>query len=168
VAEDLASRLSRRVSASCRVLEALGIEPARLPRRDQLDADALLQLLEARATAPATVLVGITTLDIAIPIFTFVFGRARQGGRAALVSLARLDPVFYGLPADPELRARRAGDELLHELGHLASLTHCADAACLMSFAGAVEKADVRGSAFCGPCRERLPRWLRVEATPDR
>lgn len=163
LAEEIAARLSRRVSAACRIVEC-GDGPLQrtLPGRDQLDADALLGALEARPTRDDAVLVGLTTSDIGVPIFTFVFGRARQGARAALVSLARLDAGFYGLPSDPELLARRATDEILHELGHVASLPHCPDASCLMSFAGSVEKVDVRGSAFCDACRDRLPRWLRL------
>ena len=163
LAEKIAARLSRRLSAGCRVVDSGGgPRPARLPERDQLDADALLAALEARPTDEDAVLVGLTTLDIALPIFTFVFGRARRGARAVLVSVARLDPGFYGLPSDPDLLARRATDEILHELGHVASLPHCPDASCLMSFAGSVEKVDVRGPAFCDGCRDRLPAWLRL------
>jgi len=162
LAEELAARLSRRVSAPCRVVDGRMPEPVRLPERDQVDADALLAALEARPTAKNMLLVGLTAYDIAVPIFTFVFGRARQGGRAALVSLARLDPGFYGLPPDPGLLARRAVDEITHELGHVASLPHCPDASCLMSFAGSVERVDVRGSTFCGRCHDHLPRWLRL------
>jgi archaemetzincin len=108
--------------------------------------------------------VGLTALDLAIPIFTFAFGRARKNGRAAVVSLSRLDPVFYGLPADGERLAERATAEILHELGHVAGLVHCSDAACLMTFAGSIEKVDVRGSHFCDACVRALPRWLRGEA----
>ena len=59
----------------------------------------------------------MTSEDIALAIFTFVFGLARQGGRACLVSLARTEPAFYGLPPDQDLRDRRAVAEILHELG---------------------------------------------------
>ena len=160
--EDLASRLSRRLAVPCRVASSpLEAELPRLPDRDQIDADALLSRLEHRATDPEAVVVGVTALDLAIPVFTFVFGRARQGGRAALVSLARLDPGFYGSSPDGERKAERTVTEMLHELGHLASLSHCEDAACLMAFAGSVERVDVRGSVFCDLCRGRLPRWLR-------
>ena len=41
-------------------------------------------------------------------VFSFFFGRARQGGRAALVSLARLHPGFYGLPDIDRAAARKA------------------------------------------------------------
>ena len=94
----------------------------RIPNRDQLDANALLEALEARAARDARLLVGVTAEDIAIPVFTFVFGLARQGGRACVVSLARTDPSFYGLPPDPALRDERAVAEVLHEMGHLATL----------------------------------------------
>jgi archaemetzincin len=161
--EAIAARLSRRLHAACRIVEAAQHAPAtaRLPERDQLDADALLAWLLTRASDASAVLVGLTSRDIAIPIFTFVFGRARLGSRAVLVSLARLDPAFYGLPLEPNLTIRRATDEILHELGHAASLQHCRDASCLMAFAGSVEKVDARGSAFCGRCQERLPSWLK-------
>ena len=162
LAEEIAARLSRRLSAACRVVDSGGGErPARLPERNQVDADALLATLELEPIVPGTIRVGLTDLDLAIPIFTFVFGRARQGARAVLVSLARLDPVFYGLPPDPDLLLRRATDEILHELGHAAGLPHCRDASCLMSFAGSVERVDVRGGSFCERCRDRLPGWLR-------
>jgi archaemetzincin len=159
--EALAARLSRRVPAACRTVELSGLVLPRLADREQLDADRLLEQLEARVADRGGVLVGVALQDLALPIFTFVFGRARMGGRAALVSLARLDPLFYGLPRDPALLERRAVDEVLHELGHVASLPHCPAADCLMRFAGTVEKADARGSLFCAACRSRLPPWLR-------
>jgi archaemetzincin len=160
-AEDLVERLSRRTAAAWRLLPPSpdGSLP-RIAGRGQVDADALLAELEAQAPS-GSVLVGVTRHDLAIPIFTFVMGRARQGGRAALVSLARLDPPFYGLPEDPSLLAARTVVEVLHELGHVAGLAHCGEASCLMSFAGSVERVDVRGSEFCPDCAAQLPRWLR-------
>jgi archaemetzincin len=162
----LAARLSRRVAAPCRVIELGAMPLPRLPDRDQLDADRVVAALEERAAAGDGVLLGVTALDAAVPVFSFVFGRARLGGRAALVSLARLTPAFYGLPPDPQLLLRRAADEALHELGHTAALPHCPDASCLMRFAGTVEKADVRGSRFCDACRSRLPGWLQPAPAP--
>jgi archaemetzincin len=160
--QDLALRLlqqlSRRVRVPCRLLPAES--PPDLPRlegRDQVDADRLLGRLERRPTEPGTVLVGATLMDVGNPIFTHFFGRARHGGRAALVSLARLDPAFYGLPPDEDLTLRRAVLEVLHELGHLAGLRHCEDFGCLMRFAPTVEAIDVRGTRFCEDCAGRLP-----------
>jgi archaemetzincin len=159
-ADAIAARLSRRVSAACRVVEAALAQGPLVPGRDQVDADAVLASLEAPA-ADGAVRLGVTAQDLAIPIFTFVFGRARSGGDAALVSLARLDPGFYGLPADEDALLARAVLEALHELGHVAGLAHCDERECLMRFAGSVEKADLRGSEFCEGCAARLPAWLR-------
>jgi archaemetzincin len=159
--ERLAARLSRRVELACHVLAGVELPRRRIPNRDQLDANALLESLEARARADTRLLVGVAGEDIAVPLFTFVFGLARQGGRACLISLARTDPSFYGLPPDPERRDERAVWEILHEMGHLATLEHCPDRGCLMSFAGNIERVDTRGSRFCGACRDLLPHWLR-------
>jgi archaemetzincin len=158
--EDLAARLSRRLHVPCRIDGEARVDTPLLPERAQVDADAVLALLEAQAAAPREVTVALVAPDLAIPIFTFVFGRARQGGRAALVSLARLDPAFYGLPEDRELLTHRALVEVVHELGHVASLLHCRDAECIMSFAGSIERVDVRGSEFCEACAEGLPTWM--------
>lgn len=164
---ELAARLSRRVAIPCEAETRLQpAELARVPGREQVDADRLLERIETWPAAPGTLLVGLTSLDLAIPIFTFVFGRARVGGRAAVVSSARLDPRFYGLPGDAELAVRRMLLEVLHELGHVAGLRHCDTALCLMRFAGSVEQADARGAGFCRRCAQDLPRWLRGTAPP--
>ena len=157
--EALAARLSLKLELACHVGPSHGLPLAPIPGREQLDANALLGALEARTT-DERLLVGVAAEDIAIPVFTFVFGLARQGGRACVVSLARADPEFYGLPTDPVLRDERVVAEIRHELGHLATLEHCPDRSCLMSFAGSIERADARGAEFCPSCRERLPRWL--------
>jgi len=163
--EALAARLSRRVELACHVLPPRELTVRRIPNRDQVDAGTLLEALEARAAADGSLLVGVTGDDIAIPVFTFVFGLARQGGPACVVSLARTDPSFYGLPPDPALRDERAVAEILHEIGHLATLEHCSNHGCLMSFAGNIERVDTRGSRFCPACAERLPHWLRGSTT---
>ena len=163
--EALAARLSRRIELVCHVLPPRELPLRRIPNRDQLDAGALLEALEARATSDSRLLVGVAGEDIAVPLFTFVFGLARQGGRACVVSLARTDPSFYGLPPDPALRDERAVAEVLHEMGHLATLEHCPDRGCLMSFAGNIGRVDARGAEFCGSCRERLPGWLAGRST---
>jgi archaemetzincin len=161
LATSLVARLSGRIQAACRLRPRLLLaDVPRVEGRDQADADALLARLEA-TVPPATIRVGLTAIDIAVPIFTFVFGRARRAGCACLVSLARLDPAQYGLPPEPQLLLERAVTEILHELGHVAGLDHCRESSCLMSFAASVQAIDVRGSRFCRECTGHLPRWLR-------
>jgi archaemetzincin len=162
--ERLAVRLSRHVALACYVRDGVELAMPRIPNRDQLDANALVEALEARAGSGSRLVVGIVAADLAVPLFTHVFGLARSGGRACVVSLARADPGFYGLPPDAELRDARAVAEVLHELGHLAAVEHCPDRGCLMSFAGNIERVDSRGTRFCPACLERLPEWLRGPA----
>src|ERR1051325_11632071 len=52
-------------------------------------------------------MLGVTGVDLYIPILTFVFGEAQMGGPCAVVSAHRLRQEFYGLPADPTLFLER-------------------------------------------------------------
>ncbi len=163
---DVVVRVSRALDLPCRIVPADGdVRPAPMDGRAQVDADRLLAEVERRATTPGAVLVALAAADMGNPIFTHFFGRARLGGRAAVVSLARLSPAFYGLAADAGVSARRAALEVLHEFGHLAGLGHCADPACLMRLAHNVEAIDVRGTGFCDACASRLPRDLQTRRT---
>lgn len=163
----LAEQLSRRVGVPVRVAGGdvlcdggLPAPVPLVPGRDQADADALLARLEALPRRAGRVLVGATLQDVGNPVFTHFFGRARQGGRAALVSLARLRAEAQGRPADAGLLLRRACCEVLHEVGHLCGLPHCPDSACVMRFAPTVEALDVRGQGYCTACAARLPAGL--------
>jgi predicted Zn-dependent protease len=159
-AEDIVIRVSRRLAVPCHLdPRCWENRPVRLHGREQVDADGLLAPLEA-AAGPGSAHVGLTMLDLGLTLFTFVFGRATRRGRAAVVSLARLAPEQYGLLADSHLTARRATAEILHELGHVAGLGHCADAGCIMQFATSVERIDLRGMDFCPACAAALPRHL--------
>ncbi len=163
-AAGLAARLSRRLQVPCRLRPAW--RPDVLPcvdGRSQLDADRLLAELERTAPSDGSALLCLTDRDLGNPIFTFFFGRAHLAGSAALVSLARLRPTWYGLPDDPQLTAGRAVREMLHELGHVAGLRHCRDRFCLMRLANTVDAVDIRGDAFCTDCAG----WLPIHARPN-
>jgi archaemetzincin len=164
--DHLLGELSSRVHVPCRRVACPTQPPLdRVAGRSQIDADRWLERLEAHAR-PEIPLVGVTEADLALPIFTFVFGRARLGGGAAVISLARLRPEFYGLSPDPRLVARRAAAELLHELGHVAGLAHCERPDCLMRFAASVEAADLRGFTFCPGCAAALPQGMAPRPNP--
>lgn len=100
-------------------------------------------------------LLGVTSLDLYMPILTFVFGEAQLAGQCCVVSSRRLGQEFYGLPKDPELFAARLLKESIHELGHTLGLTHCQDYGCVMAASHSVEWIDIKGSTFCPECRER-------------
>ena len=85
---------------------------------------------------------------------TFVFGEAQLDGNCAVVSTARLEEEFYGLPSREELFRERLVKEAVHELGHTFGLRHCADWRCVMTSSHAVERLDVKGAEFCSACRK--------------
>lgn len=111
--------------------------------------------LEHLAAFPGDVVLGVTALDLFVPILTFVFGEALLGGRTAVVSTHRLDPERYGLPRDETLLADRLLKEAVHEIGHCLGLVHCPAQRCVMASSAIAEEIDLKGDVFCPRCRAR-------------
>jgi len=133
-----------------------GFEPERPTeawdsRRGQYETGVILKWLEARHAGAAKVL-GVTDVDLFIPILTFVFGEAQLGGRAAVVSTARLAPRGGAREAERML-ATRLRKEALHELGHVYGLVHCGQPGCVMGRSPGVAEIDTKGESFCPDCR---------------
>src|SRR5271165_3435339 len=87
--------------------------------RRQYGSLAVLEMLARLCPAGAGKLLGVTERDLFVPVLTFVFGQAQLGGRAAVISLARLRQEFYGLEPNREVFAERAVKEALRETGHM-------------------------------------------------
>ncbi len=98
----------------------------------------------------------LVPFDLFIPILTYVFGEAEVGGSVAVVSYYRLAPERYGLPADNALLSARLVKEVVHELGHVYSLTHCSAQSCVMHSSSYVEDIDLKERAFCRGCAAEL------------
>jgi archaemetzincin len=141
--------------------------PAYDVRRGQYDCRRLFPALEALAARSGGRVLGVADVDLFSAVFTFVFGEAKLGGSAAMISLHRLRPEEYGLPADEQLLRLRAEREALHEVGHLLGLVHCRRPECVMRFSGSVEEVDLKESLFCSACRSRLDEGLRIAAKRD-
>jgi archaemetzincin len=122
--------------------------------RTQYDAGKILQAHESRGSADKLML--FTSVDLYLPIFTFVFGLAKLGGRAGIVSSHRLNPLFYGLGKNPQLLQERLIKETVHELGHLLNLRHCNDYQCVMASSNTADDIDVKGAEYCAVCRNVL------------
>jgi archaemetzincin len=121
-------------------------------RRLQYDAGIILKEMESRSPHPFTKLIGVVDLDIFVPIFTHVYGEAKQGGRHALVSTYRLKRNRDGSTPPRPLFLERAAKVALHELGHLFEMGHCTDERCLMHFSGNLESLDKTPLFFCRYC----------------
>jgi len=150
----LASRLPPVFPARCRIETlALDVDVAFLPARNQYISSALLAQMHRIPLTPGTHLLGITSLDLCVPVLTFVFGEAQLGGPCAIVSTHRLRDEFYGLPADGDRLGDRLLKEAIHEIGHTFGLRHCDNWACAMSSSHSVERLDYREAEFCSACR---------------
>jgi archaemetzincin len=137
-----------RVAAGIPVPES-SFEPA---RRQYHSTKILLEILR-EAPDDALKVLGVFGKDLCIPILTFVFGEAQLGGTAAIVSLARLPPEYYGLPPDEDTFRERLRKESLHELGHAFGLVHCPSLSCVMHLSYGIFDVDSKGRDFCRRCR---------------
>lgn len=156
--DDLAAALARTFRVSCHVQAqaAIAADFALDARRGQYHATQILRRIRDLERDENVRAIGITRLDLFVPILTFVFGEAELGGRCAVVSLQRLDERFYGLPSREELLRERLVKEAVHELGHTFGLRHCEDWRCVMTSSHAVDRLDIKGQDFCRECRRMV------------
>jgi len=124
--------------------------------RQQYHSSEILQAMQRLVTRESWRVLGVTGVDLYIPILTFVFGEAQIGGPCGLVSAHRLRQEFYGLPPDAEMLGQRLLKEAVHEIGHTLALTHCEDYQCAMAPSHAVEWIDLKDVSLCEACRTRL------------
>jgi archaemetzincin len=122
-------------------------------QRQQYNSFELLKAVAARRPADASRILGLTACDLFVPVLSFVFGQAQLGGAAALVSVARLNQTFYGLPPRRSLLWDRVVKTVLHELGHTCGLVHCTDRTCAMALATNVAQLDAKEPRYCESCR---------------
>ncbi len=120
--------------------------------RDQYWSTLILQRLEAMRSPACDSVLGVTQVDLFVPILTFVFGEALLSRPPAVISLCRLNPEFYGLPKNPIRTLERTSTEAIHELGHTFGLLHCSDYACAMHASHSADEVDLKGPGLCAEC----------------
>ena len=136
-----------------------------ISRNQYYSTQLILSMLEANPHHNGRLL-GITSLDLYVPVLTYVFGEAQLDGRCAVISFHRLDEVFYGFPPNPRLLEERLHKEAIHELGHTFGLLHCESYECIMHSSTAVEEVDVRPIDFCTECGRVLKTRLEEGNRP--
>ena len=126
------------------------------PSRGQYNSSLILRQLIMKPPLDAEKMLGVTEVDLFIPILTFVFGEAQLKGIGAVVSTRRLHNRFYGLPEDREATTDRLLKEAVHELGHTFGLIHCIQNKCVMNSSTYVENIDQKPAELCPLCQKSV------------
>jgi archaemetzincin len=124
--------------------------------RNQYNSTALIAKLIQRSPEESDKVIGITAVDLFVPVLTYVFGVAQLRGPFAVVSHYRLDETLYGMAPNRKLLTERLTKEVIHELGHCFGLIHCHNYTCVMRSSTVVEEIDIKSAKFCGACRAKL------------
>jgi len=138
---------------------SFNLSPVYDSARNQYNSSGLLLELINNIPPETLRVLGVTELDVFIPIFTFLFGEAQLNGIGALVSTHRLHNQFYGIPENKELLKSRLLKEGIHELGHTFGLIHCFALNCVMKSSTYVEEIDQKSTHFCRFCEQEVFRW---------
>jgi archaemetzincin len=162
--EFLSRHLAQYVDRDISIEECAGtLDFAFSPGRNQYSSSKILSNFLHLCPAGAEKIIGIVNVDLYIPVLTFVFGQAQLGGRAAVVSIARLHQSFYGCAQKRVLLYHRTLKEILHELGHTYNLTHCENPSCIMTHSYTVGNIDRKSSHFCFQCKGVFSRNTAVQ-----
>ena len=154
----LAEGLTQHLRVACSIQpDGLEADFAFNALRRQYHSTEILKKILQRPPSASWKVLGVTEMDLYIPVLTFVFGEAQLADGGAVVSAHRLRQEFYGMPTDPKLLHERLLKESLHELGHTYGLRHCPDYTCVMSAANGVERIDLKRDEFCPTCAQALP-----------
>jgi archaemetzincin len=121
-------------------------------QRLQYNVATILKQLEPTPFKGISKVVGVLSVDLFVPLFTHVFGEARQGGKISLVSLFRLKTEDHKTTSLSPETLERTAKVALHELCHLYDLHHCDDRKCLMHFSGGLKDLDTTPLSFCRYC----------------
>jgi len=119
--------------------------------REQYHSTRILEVLAEKAPPEAVKVLGITKVDLFIPILTYVFGEAQLGGVSCIVSSYRLETEEGS--GDMSAFNERMIKEAIHELGHTFKLRHCKEASCIMHYCRSIGDVDRKSSELCRYCR---------------
>jgi archaemetzincin len=117
------------------------------PLRQQYDAMSILAYIADRKSTDVDLGIGLVAVDIYSHGTNFIFGLADPLKRTAIVSL-------YHLAG--EKMKERTSKEVIHEIGHLVGLRHCANQECIMHFSNTINDTDKKNISFCKACGSKI------------
>lgn len=126
------------------------------PGRRQYDGGKLLKEVDSAYSSDSIKTIGLFSVDLFIPILTFIFGQAFLKGRTGIASLYRFSNERYGMGTDDKSIPERFKKEVIHELGHTFGLIHCHIPTCVMRSSTYVEDIDQKSANLCIKCRNEL------------
>lgn len=126
------------------------------PSRSQYNSTLLIRELLNRFPSSREKILGIASVDLFVPVLTYVFGEAQLNGTAGVMSVYRLNDAVYGLAPDPVTLFERSMKESVHELGHTFGLLHCKNYECAMHASTTVDDIDVKGAGLCDKCLKEI------------
>jgi archaemetzincin len=127
-------------------------EEAFMKARNQYNAMVIIKYLAENHSDSSLKVLGIMDKDICNPIITYVFGEAYMGGRAAVMSSARLGATPSGEPVSREQFLDRVVKVALHEIGHTFNIPHCHSGRCVMRASNNLVELDDKLNYLCDYC----------------
>jgi len=126
------------------------------PVRRQYDGTKLLKEIDSHFSSDSEKTLGLFSVDLFIPILTYIFGQAYLNGRSGVASLYRLNNERYGMTSNEKFILDRFTKEVIHELGHAFGLIHCHIPTCVMRASTYVEDIDQKSASLCLKCRNEI------------
>ena len=162
ILEHIAKSILIRCGLTCKIAKRMEYpQYAYNTTRCQYNSKLILKHLLEHSLQDSFRVMGVTPLDLYVPILKFVFGLAQIQGKCSIISLHRLHPEFYDQPPDSDLLLARVEKTALHELGHTLGMTHCRDRRCVMYSSTRIEDTDVKPPDFCSTCFELFQWYLK-------
>lgn len=154
VLKKLADDISREFLVPVKIRDGhLDLSEFHDPARRQYNGDSLLKEVDSMYSGDTCKTIGLFSVDLFIPILTFIFGQAIYCGRTGIASLYRLSNERYGMKKDDKLLMERFTKEVIHETGHTYGLIHCHNPSCVMKSSTYVEDIDQKSKNLCTSCR---------------
>ena len=131
------------------------IDFARDPVRGQHHSTLILEKLSSLAPQGVLKVLGITPVEIFIPVLTYVYGEAQLGGKSSIISTYRLQETRSAKITQATYRCRVL-KEGIHELGHTFGLRHCPNETCIMHYFRKIQDVDRKSTQLCRYCKVLL------------